>query len=440
MYYMDESTHYFIRTKSLQAHSCLISSKGGAITPINPRVFEDMQLADGDILLSKDSNVGECAMVDGNDWENHTLSGGIVRLHPTVNRFYLFGFLKNELFKTELRSKVPRGATIAHAKELWLDCKIPFPNQPSSDCVMSYVAALTEAIIAKEKAIRAKHDEIYAQINAELTVGQTAKQFVYTYPSLADVRASRRFDIGLYCRGFREFHHRIANYRHGMTTLSKMGVRSRRGPNLAVSVIGKCLYSEIYKPGWYELIRPVNISEYGTIDSCEWLGSPKSLPTVKVGDLILGCEGFEKGRSLVLVEAPDRCTTNFHGTVLSWTGAEIWQTIFVKCFLDFLRKHGVIDWAGVGGSGGHMSPDYFDFLPFPNFPDTIRERISRLYHNPSPPPARNPTLQGFVDWHQEWNKELGIWELNKEMKMLQKELAAVQEEIIEGRTFKVPLA
>ena len=45
MYYMQKSTHYFIRTKSLQAHSYLISSKGGAITPINPRVFEDMALA-----------------------------------------------------------------------------------------------------------------------------------------------------------------------------------------------------------------------------------------------------------------------------------------------------------------------------------------------------------------------------------------------------------
>ncbi len=228
------------------------------------------------------------------------------------------------------------------------------------------------------------------------------------------------------------------NYRHGATTLSTIGVRSRRGPNLAVSVIGKSLYSKTYKPGWYELIRPVNIGEYGTLDSREWLGSPKKLPTVNRGDLILGCEGFEKGRSLVLVDRPEHCTTNFHGTVLFWPGAEIWQTVFVRCFLAYLREHGVIDWVGVGGSGGHMSPEYFDYLPFPRFPDSVRERIAHLYHNPAQPPARKATLANFVAWHREWNEGLGIWELDREMKALQQTLVAVQEEIIGGRSVTLP--
>jgi type I restriction enzyme S subunit len=217
-----------------------------------------------------------------------------------------------------------------------------------------------------------------------------------------------------------------------------MGVRSRRGPNLAVSVIGKSLYSETYKPGWYELIRPVNIGEFGTLDSREWLGSPKKLPTVNRGDLILGCEGFEKGRSLVLVDAPERCTTNFHGTVLFWPGAEVWQTVFVRCFLAYLREHGVIDWVGVGGSGGHMSPNYFDYLPFPNFPDAVRERIARLYHHAATPPKRKATLANFVAWHREWNEGLGIWELDRELKTLQRTLGAVQEEIIGGRAVAIP--
>jgi len=263
IYYLDKSTHYFIRTKSLQAHSYLISSKGGAITPLNPRVFEDMSLTDGDILLSKDSNVGECAMVDGHGWRNHTLSGGVVRLRPSINRHYLFAFLKHDLFKTELLSMVPRGATIAHANELWLDCLIPFPAQRDADDVISYVAALTKAAVETEAAIRVRNEEINAQIEGELIGNQTGKKFQYCYPTLDELRSTLRLDTGLYCRGFRAFQHSVNNYRHGATTLSAMGVRSRRGPNLAVSIIGKSLYSENYKPGWYELIRPVNISEYG---------------------------------------------------------------------------------------------------------------------------------------------------------------------------------
>ena len=100
IHYLGRSTHYFIRTKALQDHSYLLYPKGDAITPISPKVFADPCLADGDILMSKDSNVGECAMVDGNRWQNHMFSGGIVRLHPTTNRYYFFAFLKHPLFKT----------------------------------------------------------------------------------------------------------------------------------------------------------------------------------------------------------------------------------------------------------------------------------------------------------------------------------------------------
>jgi type I restriction enzyme S subunit len=218
-----------------------------------------------------------------------------------------------------------------------------------------------------------------------------------------------------------------------------MGVKTRRGPNLAVSVIGKSLYSEEPKPGWYQLIRPVNISEYGTLARMEWLGSPKNLPLVQQGDLIMGCEGFEKGRTIVMVDPIERCTTNFHGTVIYWPGSELWQVIFLRCFLDFLRQHGVIDWVGVGGSGGHMSPAYFDYLPIPKFPAEKQREIARLYHHDTPAPSGKPTLATFAGWHRQWNASLGIWDLDREMKALQRTLAEVQEQIIAGKTVIVPL-
>jgi len=212
-----------------------------------------------------------------------------------------------------------------------------------------------------------------------------------------------------------------------------MGIESRRGPNLAVSVIGKSLYSQEPKQGWYQLIRPKNISKYGTITQREWLGTKKRLPTVRLEDLVLGCEGFQKGRSFVLVEETERCTTNFHGTVLIGPSAELWQVIFVRCFLAYLREHGVIDWVGVGGSGGHMSPRYFDYLPFPKFPDAKQIEIAKFYHNASLPPTDIPTLDTFVDWHRRWNSKLGIWELDREMKVLQRTLIDVQKQITEGK-------
>ena len=44
----------------------------------------------------------------------------------------------------------------------------------------------------------------------------------------------------------------------------------------------------------------------------------------------------------------------------------------------------------------------------------------------------------FVDWHRKWNKALGVWELDREMKVLQLLLSDVQNKIIEGAAVQLP--
>lgn len=437
MWYLHNSSNYLIRTKALQEYSCLLYPKGNSIVPINPRVFVDFKLAAEDILLSKDSNVGEVAIVDGDNWSNYMFSGGIVRLHPSFDRYYIYSFLKHPLFKVQLISMTSRGSTITHAKSLWLDCLIPFPNQPDSDKVVSYVSALMRAIVAKEIAIKKRHEAILLEINKELLTKQTGNSFSYAFPTNRDIGLTSRLDTGLYNEDFKKYKHLVDSYEKGSTCLSKMGIESRRGPNLAVSVIGKSLYSDEPKQNWYQLIRPTNISEYGTLTNKEWLGNKKELLTVNPKDLILGCEGFEKGRSIVIVEGIEKCTTNFHGTVLFSQNAELWEIIFVRCFLAYLREHGIIDWVGVGGSGGHMSPEYFDYLPFPNFPDAKKKEIAKLYYNESPPPSDKLTNDNFVEWHNQWNSTLGIYQLDRELEKLHTILLKVQKAIIEGTTVEV---
>lgn len=54
-------------------------------------------------------------------------------------------------------------------------------------------------------------------------------------------------------------------------------------------------------------------------------------------------------------------------------------------------------------------------------------------------PSDMPTLSTFVDWHKRWNGELGIWELDRELKVLRRTLLAVQDKIIKGEPVNVPL-
>jgi type I restriction enzyme S subunit len=437
MYYLEKSTHYLIRTKALQEHSYRISPKGGAIAPINPQVFEDMQLADGDILLSKDSNVGECAMVDGDSWRNYTLSGGIVRLRPSINRYYLFAFLKHDLFKTELLSMVPRGATIAHANELWLDCRIPFPAQSDADDVISYVAALAQVIAEKERAIHDRNEEIHAQIEAELTENQTG-EFHYEYPTRDEITRLARFDAAIYSYEYKSKIARIQNYRRGHQTPSEAGFTITPGPSLEIKLLQTRLDSETPKPGFYELLIPANISEYGTMDAVTWLGTARKLPLLRTGDILFGEAGFHKGRSIVLIDEPERVTTNAHGLYARRSDGDLARSIFFRCIFNWYRRQRLIDLMAVGGSGGHFSPDYFDFVLIPKFPEALQHKICALYHNSTPSPSRKATLADFVVWHREWNEGLGICELDRELKALQRTLTSVQEQIIEGHSVKLP--
>lgn len=439
LYYLRKSTHYLIRTKALQEHSSLIYPKGDAITPLNPKAFEDASLSDGDILLSKDSNIGECAMVDGNGWRKFAISGGVVRLRAKIDRYYLFAFLKHALFRDELHSMVPRGATIAHANELWLRCKIPFPNQPDAERVEKYVSVLMRAIVEKERAIRERNAEIDDFIGKEIGNNAQGRRFTYQFPTRSSVASSLRFDAAVYSRAFCESIARINAYRHGCGSYIDHGFTIRRGQNLQISSIGLSIYSGVQKSGFYRLVAPSDISEFRTVRAFRFLGNKKRLECLQKGDVIFGAEGFGKGRSIALVDQVSETISNIHGVIFHPVDNMMTRGIVLSCFLGYMRRIGLVDAIGAGGSGGSLAIGYLDQLPIPRFPDDVQSAIARFYHAPASDEPGPQTLTDFVEYHRVRNSKLGIWELDSEMKSLQSELLSVQERIIQGHTVAVTL-
>ena len=438
IWYLKHSTHHFIRTKALQKDSYLLYPKGNAITPINPKVFVDRNLCEGDILMAKDSNIGECAMVDGDNWKNHMFSGGIVRLHPICDCYYLYSFLKHPIFKIQLQAMTSRGATITHAKNLWLDCLIPFPNQKDSDKVIHYVSDLMQAIVDKGKYIKKRDDEIFYLITNELESKQKLQHsFNYTLPAINEIKNQGRLDAAIYDETYKKLLHLIMNYEHVFETPKQMGFVVTPGPTLEIKILRTRIDSENYKPNFYALIIPTNISIYGTMSKIPYLGTSKKIPLLKPGDIIFGESGSH--RSVVLLDFKGKYITNAHGLYARRDDSNMVKSIFFRCFYDWLYKNGVIDILAVGGSGGHFSPEYFECLKIPKFPEQKQKEIARLYHSPCSPPKDDPTLDTFVDWHRHWNTNLGIWELDREMKNLQRTLNSVQEKIIKGEEIDVSI-
>lgn len=430
--YIQESPYYFVRTKALQEHSYLPEITEETAVPIMPKVFTSAHLKKGDVLISKDSNIGEIVILD-KDYPNYMLSGAIYKLPLKKYKYYLLAFVKHPIFRQQLDFLVPKGATIRHAKTLFLDCKIPMPNS-NKENVIHYVEILMQAIINKEALIKDRHELILKTIEDELVNNQNGKLFKYEYPKIREIEEVGRLDTNLYTSYFKRQTSIIKNYIHGYNTILELGFVLSRGQNLQISNIGKSVYTTEKYKNFYTLMLPKFLSKYGTVNVIEYLGNSQKLKTLKNGDIIFGAEGFEKGRSIVILEENERTITNIHGITIQQKERDLTKGIFVKCFLDYLRSKGLVDLFAVGGNGGSLAQKYWEYIPFANFPKMKQQEIAWLYHKPNVDYfPHTATLDTFLAIDNQYNKTAGIYELDKTAKILKTELNNIINNIINDR-------
>lgn len=426
--YAEDSDYYFIKTKALQDDTFLLDINKESFQSINPNSMIDMNLKKGDILISKDSNVGNVAILD-RDYPNATLCGGIYKLPVNRNKYYLLAFIKSSLFREQIDFLVPRGSTIRHGKRKFIECKIPIPNKNKKKTI-KYVELLTQAIINKEIKIRERHDKILQLIEKELKDNQKAVKFEYTMPSIGEISKQGRLDTSLYNYDFKYNNFIITNYKYGYINLTDRGYEGIRGTSLENNFIQSRIDSDYYIKGFYELIIPTNISEYGYIKKSSYIGTPTKLKTIHKGDIIFGGEGFGKGRTFVVCENVDNIATNYHGIRIINKNNDLIDSIFIRCFLAYCREKKIIDNIGVGGSGGHCAPSYFHLINTPLFPTEKKEEISRLYyHSNFIYDLTNCSLDNFISTDQKFNEEAGIYNLYKSIMYLKELLNNTIEKI-----------
>lgn len=434
--YIGQSPRYFLRTKALQEHSFIPEITSESSIPMMPDAFVSMNLKKGDLIISKDSNIGEIVILD-KDYPNHMLSGALYKLPVKEKRYYLLAFIKHKIFREQLDFMVPKGATIRHAKTMFLDCKIPMPNK-NIDNTIKFIEVLTQAIINKEILIKQRHESILSLIEAELLSNQKTNTFQFEQPTYGELLEISRLDTNLIREDFKKTVFCIKNYKNGFQTIKDFGFTLSRGQNLQVSNIGESVYSKDKHPNFYTLMLPKFLSKYGTIDKIEYLGNSNVLKTLEKGDLIFGAEGFEKGRSVVIIEEQDRVITNIHGITIQQEVHNIEKSIFIKSFLDYLRNKGLIDLYAVGGNGGSLAQKYWDIIPFPKFTDSKQKDIALLYHNPkSRYSSALLTVETFLQQDSLFNQKAGIYELDKTAKRLKEILDKAIDDIVNNREVQI---
>ncbi len=313
-------------------------------------------------------------------------------------------------------------------KEAMKHILIPIPHNIE---VLRYLTIIMRAYLNKINLIKKRYEKILRLIEVEILENQNPIKFKLELPRINEIENVGRLDTNLYHESFKRIVFQIQNYVKGFQTIQSLGFTLSRGQNLQVSNIGESIYSKKKYKNFYTLMLPKFLSKYGTVDKVEYLGNPNSLKTLKKGDLIFGAEGFEKGRSVVIIEETENVITNIHGITIQQKEHDVNKAIFVKCCLDYLRSKGLVDLYAVGGNGGSLAQKYWDVIPFPNFDGAKEKEISLLYHNAGNIcHAEQLTLDNFLEQDTLFNETAGIYELDKTSKQLKEILNRTIDSIV----------
>lgn len=433
--YIDQSPYSFIRTKALQEHSFLPDLNKESILPIMPSEFAQMNLREKDLLISKDSNIGEIVILD-KDYPNCMLSGAIYRLPVKEEwRYYLLAFIKHDIFREQLDFMVPKGVTIRHAKTKFLNCKIPLPNHNAKNVIL-FISLLTQAVVNKEKLILLRHANILQLIDNELSEHQNTNAFNYQLPRLTEVKKVGRLDASLYKEFFKQGLFKITNYSNGYKPLTEQDLILIPGPSLELRLLGTRIDSEQYITGFYRLITPKQITNFGVVNKDAFIGTAAKIANIQFGDILFGESGT--GRTMVFLDDDNNTINNAHAHILrSKRRYDLERIITIRSILQYYKEIGLTDCMTVGGSGGHLSPSYFDRIMIPNFPESKQKEIAALYYNSKEYDTTSFTLDNFLEMDDMFNSTAGIYELDKSAKRLKEKLNNAIENIINDKNVEI---
>lgn len=375
--YVKKSYKIFMKAKAVQDYNFLPIINDETSEYIKPSAFYEMELKKGDIIISKDSNIGESCILN-KDYNNLMLSSAYYRLPINNNKLYIFSFMKCEYFKKQLNILSPRGATIRHAGKKFLECYIPFPSEKK---IIEYITILTKVIINLEECIIRKDKEIISILDDELNNKCKNRNVNIDALKYSELVKLQRFDVGIFSDKYKIVKNLIENYKYGSSSFEELGYSITRGQNLQISNIGKSIYSD--KPindRFYQLILSNSITNNMSFRTELFLGSKKNLKTIKYGDIIFTCRG-NLGRCFINC-SNDNIITNIDNVHISSNTQNIDNKVTVGCFLHYLREKEYLKNISIQGSGADSFTKYhFDMIKIPNFPKEIEKKLVKLYCN-----------------------------------------------------------
>ena len=419
--YVSSSSFKFIRTSAIRDTSFSIIEDERSILSITSNSFVDYKLKKEDILICKDSNVGEVVLLD-KDYPNYMFSSGINRIVVSKYKDYIFAIMKHPSFKKQLMSKIPKGATLMHAKNLYLDCVIPFPE---NDEDIEYVESLVKIICNKEKEIKEKNHIIENIINNEIFENQLNNKFIYNYPSISQLKEINRLDTGNYTKEFKKIDFSIKNYVNGYFNINKKSIKGGNTPKTRVIDSLDSLK--------YYWITPSFINNDGTIDMSNKITCEKNNINRNCSLIVNRTSkgGFGEYVGITAYYDYDLFGQAQHNQgIYQIYNMKETDLIFISCLMNSSMYRKYCANLSMGSKMKELKLNNILDIPFPNFDDLKKKEITNLYYNKYTKNNRN--ISNMIEENSEWDKKAGVIDLYLSLQECKKYLNHIIDDIYLG--------
>ena len=370
--YVPKSQQIFLR------NSCINNIQYSAIKSkyiyLNPNYYDDCMVETGDILFCTDANIGDCCYYIS-DGEKVIFSSGMIKLNFKDEKFkyYVMALMRDDYFREQLDAKTPKGATIRHSGDAFLECEIPA-------CPEDWIYSLTETLIKNISYTEYVSNEKLRETEKLIEEKIMVDEYEYVNPTIKQMQEKARLDSGIYSNTVFQWIENVKHYKDGFSSLKEFGFDLRRGPNLAKRDLGRSIQLETYRKGYNILIYPSDISDSGYIEQVSYLGARNPIWFLGEKNILFSAEGTV-GKTFIVCDDNMHFTTNFHGTIVYPLTEDVplRKSVFLGLYLSWLRTNGVFSRMSVGGNGGSFAVGYWDNIKIPNVDDAFMDKLTEIY-------------------------------------------------------------
>lgn len=374
--YVSGSNFFFTKTKALQAYSFLPVLNSESTESIMPQAFVDHNLKAGDIILSKDSNIGETVILD-KDYPNYMLSGALYKLPLNeYDKYYILAFIKHRYYREQLNRLVPKGATLRHAGTKFLDCNIPFPVN-NKEAIVNYVSNITKKIVEIEIEIKKRNSEINDIIETELVKNQNYSAiYKFSHATYNQLTIGKRLDTGVYSDTFQRITHLLTNYKGGVFYVDADKLRSGSTP--------KIRDISNYSEGCLRWITPTNCSDWGFIQTHEKISTPTKNNLNE--DAVLLINRTSRGGKGEYVGIGTFYDYNTYGDghhnqgIYRITGYSKELLVFITTFMNTKMMRKYCSALSVGSKMKEIKSEQFLSIPIPVLDSKVLKRVYKLFY------------------------------------------------------------